>query len=196
MDPLLHKLPALRSQTKRGTWKHSLGLCVVPLASLLRVLAQDSTAPALAVLSSLVCFLSWVLEQSPLQQQACSDPLALPLPQGPKTLRTIPPAFKEAVSREAAMGKLGKSPKAVLRTIRRMQHGSHEARPEPNSNRWHNLLARQHLQASQSTFAPDHRVLSLASDATRFGGLETLWTVVYSPELQMGAWCLPQVQPL
>ena len=196
LDPLVPKLPFLRLAAKQGTYKHALGLCVLPLPRLLGVLARDSTSPALATLSSLVCWLAWVLEQSAFAAQASGDLLQLPLQQGPVRKRAIPPAFKAAVSREAALGKLGKSPAQVVRSIRRFQRGRHRQEPEPGSHLWHDLAARQHLQATQTAFSPaGWRFLAVCCDATRFDGLDCLWAMVSSTDLGLASWCVPLVRP-
>eukprot|EP00969_Alexandrium_andersonii_P148894 6583514-Alexandrium_andersonii.AAC.1 len=104
------------------------------------------------LLASLVCWLSWVLERACFIPEASGDVLSAPLPRGAAQLRNVPPAYKTLVSREAALGKLGKSPRAVLRCARRFA-GKQTDAPDPGSHNWFYFFARQLVHNTKKSFA-------------------------------------------
>ena len=71
-------------------------------ADLLVELTVEGSVRSLALLGQLACWLAMSVEHSPWVKEASSDPLDIPVVQGPKRARIVEAQFKQAVAKMAA----------------------------------------------------------------------------------------------
>ena len=126
--------------------------------------------------------LAWSLEHAPHVRSASDDPLALPIVRGKQRSRRIAPALKAAVVREAGAGSLGKSSQQVLKQLRRFcWKGVHSIKASGND--WLSPDVASKVAFWKETLSGVPISGTLCMDATRLGGNDTLWFVVYAPSL-------------
>ena len=143
-------------------------------------------------------FLRWcgdIIDHHDLWQGAISDPLCAPLPVG--TFRHLPidPRLKMAVASEAASGRLGRSGQQVCKALARFKKTGY-TKGDWNvnvGNRWMTEGAAREFDARMSAmkFLCDFRVVHMAMDATRFGGLDCLYTAIQDGDMKFCCWAPP-----
>ena len=162
------------------------------VADLLVELSVEGFVRSLALLGQLACWLATVVEHSPWIKEASSDPLDIPVVQGPKRARKVEAQFKQAVAKMAARPGPGRSSPEVVATIERFRKAK-EFRKFKGANKWQRALARGYLANAQETFSQDSlRFWPLASDGARFSGRETQFTALFSADLGISCWRPPQ----
>ena len=165
------------------------------VADLLIELSVEGSVRSLALLGQLACWLAMVVEHSPWVKEASSDPLDIPVVQGPKRARVVEAQFKQAVAKMAARPRPGRSSREVVATIDRFRKAK-EFLKFRSTNKWQCAVARGYLANARETFSQDSlRFWSLASDGTRLSGRETQLTALFSADIGVSWWCPPQAGP-
>ena len=96
----------------------------------------------------------------------------------------------------AAEGDLGRSGRAVMQAVGRLK-GMKRKFAEHHANEYTKLRVARYWKMVKDTFGERQgRTLHLASDATRAGGKECLFSCAFCPSLLKAAWLPPQVQRL
>ena len=117
-----------------------------------------------------------------------ADPLAVALHTTRKGMaRIIPTLLKEAVAREAARGKLGRSGAKILELVKRFRFHNKNAplrfnigntRVEPTLRRYLGQLQLEMRQADQPIYP-------ISWDATRLSGKDLLFSTMYAPSARL-----------
>ena len=143
-------------------------------------------------------FLRWcgdIIDHHDLWQGAVSDPLSAPLPVGTHRHLPIDPRLKMAVAAEAASGDLGKSGKQVCKALARFkQSGYTKGVWNVNvGNRWMTEGAARDFDARMCAMKLHcaFRVVHMALDATRFGGLDCLYAALQDGDAKFCCWAPP-----
>ncbi len=106
-------------------------------------------------------------------------------------MRSINPCITEAVAREAARGKLGRSGQTVCRNLLRFRHV--KGASAKNANKWMDPVVMQTL-AKQRARIEELRpaTIGVTLDATRLSGLDTLWLALCLVKEGLCCWLPPQ----
>ena len=144
------------------------------------------------LLTTLAC----IIDYSGVLQAASDDPFDQPHLIGRQgRARRVCYAYKNKVANIAATGDIFRSGRAVIRGAKIFGR-SLPATGEASANKWVAPLCYRYLHRLQEVFLLSNLIvpiLSLAWDATRMSGLDTLVSTVYSPFLDVAGWCPPQV---
>ena len=169
----------------------------VPLHRLLVFLAKSGSDACMWIWRELVCWLSWMLETGPLWRSASSDALDIPAPRGPRRARRLNPHLLDALGKVAGEGDLARSgAKAaqVLRFALRRRGLWHGVGKRAGNEAQNTRAKRYRLCSGEAMDSSKVRVLSVAMDASRVGGKDTLYTAMWAPELSQGCWGDPMVR--
>ena len=196
VQPLLAAFPRLKKRAEYDCPGSSNYSAVsLSVADLLIELSVEGSVRSLALLGQLACWLAMVVEHSPWVKEASSDPLDIPVVQGPKRARVVEAQFKQAVAKMAARPGPGRSSREVVATIDRFRKAK-EFLKFRSTNKWQCAVARGYLANARETFSQDSlRFWSLASDGTRLSGRETQLTALFSADIGVSWWCPPQAGP-
>ena len=119
-------------------------------------------------MTSLVCWLCSKVEKHLERGETSSDPLDIPLEAGMKRARKTPVHFKEAMSKGAAKGKLGRTSAKVALLVQRFRKGARKFRGA-SAKKWMDLAPRRYWETCAGAFSRFPRVVGMSSDGTRLG---------------------------
>ena len=196
LDPLFRADSLAAKVVPKTAWKPAtpLGNNVTSLPCLIVGLVKEGSTHSLALLHSLLVWAGLQLELHMAKVGADRDPLSLPILRGHKRARRVTNPFRMAVSREAALGLLGKSGRGVVMVVQRFKRFLGKLDPG-SANKWARLHASQYLCKVQRCLqAQPPLLVHLSTDATRLGGKEQLWTACHSDSLQLACWAPPKVR--
>lgn len=162
----------------------------------LRWLSADSSVVGKRLFKQLLCWMALEMEQSRAMASASRDPLDVPALRSKRSLCRINQAFKSEVARSAAGGRVWRSGRWGLRALQRLK-GLKDTPAEAHLERWEVAPLVAFLEAGRRVFRkPGGWCVSLATDATRLAGLDTLFNALYSPCFHQGMYGPPQVWTL
>lgn len=157
-------------------------------------LQADGSEPARALLAHFLCWLSRLVDEA-VPTTSSVDPLDAPVPQGRQRARRLHKELKQGVVDLILETKVAKSGGHALRIVKRFKHMTRNL-CSSGFNRADQAEAMAILAAASAHFKEhDEPFVSLAWDATRISGRETLWTACCSPSSNHAAWAPPQVWP-
>ena len=122
------------------------------------------------------------------------DPLHLPIGHAVVRSRAVHPVIVKAVVSEVSAGKLGRSGNAVCQGLVRFSYNRMGLKPK-TGNKWTDPTFGQEACARWrylQSLVTDH--YSICLDATRLGGLDTLFLALHLPQYNLTGWC-PQQAP-
>ena len=124
------------------------------------------------------------------------DVMMMPLPMGRKRPLRVDRRFRKAVVEEAARGKAaGRTAPHVVRSLQRFCRSARTISARHGSSWVEEVLANSLLGLATAARKLNYRVLHLCTDATRFGGVDTLWTLCTLPFAGKAFWSPPVVPP-
>ena len=123
------------------------------------------------------------------------DPLLdAPVPMATTRARRIDPVLKSALAREACEGGLVRTGAKATALLHRIRRWGKRRVGASTGNQTIQLRVGQYARAAEDEFSrPEHNVLSVAMDASRVSGKDTLYLAVFSPKTQKAFWAPPQV---
>lgn len=169
---------------------------MVPLSRLLLWLLKNGSGASLWLLRELLCWASWVLESGSLWREADPDCLSIPVPMGRKRVKRINPHLLNAIGFCASEGLIAKTGARIARilTFAKRRRGGAEGMGRTTANDSQRVRAKRYRECAQDAFEKQKvRILSLATDASRISGKETLVTAMCDPLRQVSCWCVPMV---
>ena len=122
------------------------------------------------------------------------DPLATPMPMGPKHARNISTRLKEAVVQSAGKGDVFRSGAHVMHLMKRFKYRkmSGERPADSTANTWCEPITRKYLWCTRTEMVrSSHHVFSIAVDGTRLSGRDMLFGSISSPSARLAPWCTP-----
>ena len=142
----------------------------------------------------LVRYMADIIDYHPVWRATVTHALDLPISRGPKRAKAIHPFIIQAVVREAARGRHGKSARQIADNLQRFASKTRFCPKTANSWTDSELGTRAWsrwslLRSVSATY------FSIASDATRLGNLDCLWLALGLPEHDTSLW-LPQQAPM
>ena len=165
------------------------------LDSLLLNLMKSNEPSHNCVAYQLLRWIADIIDFHPYWSGVSDDPLSLPISRGEKRARAVHPAIINAVVRETSKGKLGKSGQVIANNLIRFRFKPGAIISAKAANNWADVAGAAAAWARWEylqTFVPTY--YSVCADATRLGGLDTLWLALNYPEYDTSAW-MPQQAP-
>ena len=169
---------------------------MVPLHRLLVFLLNSGSAPCMWLWRALVCWLAWALESGPLWEKASSDACDIPAPRGPKRARRLNPHMLNALGKLAGQGVVArtgaKAAKVLGFALRRRVFLDGVAKR--TANEVQSTRAKRYRETAAKHMASSKvGVLSVAMDASRVSGKDTLYTALWGSDVGRGCWGDPMV---
>ena len=167
----------------------------VSIAVLLKWFCADAGHRSHAIFHSLCCWLSWVIEQGPWWSRMSRDAFNdAPVPTATRRARRIDPALRDAIAAMGSQGKIARSGPQSVRILERVRKWKVKLIGDRTGDCAINQRQARYWQAGQDLFSGANVLtVSLALDATRMAGKDTLYLAMYSPDLDKSMWCPPQV---
>ena len=169
----------------------------VPLDALLVFLCRNGSESCMWLWKQVVSWLAWIIEAGSLWGTAASDPVDIPAPRGARRVRRMHPQMTNALAKLAGEGvvartgaKMAKVLKLALRR-RGLAHGAGDSA----ANEAQKTRAKRYRESAGAAFHHANvSVLSVAMDASRVVGKETLYSALWSCETKQGCWGDPMVK--
>ena len=147
----------------------------------------------------LVCWVAWMIDMGPCWASASADPIDIPAPRGPKRARRLKPEMLNVLGKmagEGSVARTGSKPSHVLQFASR-RRGLWQGCATSTANRAQGTRAQLYRDSAAEKFFHEHvNILSVAFDASRVAGRDTLYTALYAPEKSLACWGDPMVPPV
>ena len=183
-------------RTCRGTDQNPMD-CVWNLSALLLWFAR-SGAPLQWLLRQFLVWLAFAIEGKLRGAKGTSDALvAAPVPRGHKRARRLDPNLVTSIADEAGKGQMSRTGRQVVQALARMRFGKRIGMSIRAGNQTVPRLIGQYYRFCCGLFRnPVPSCISLAFDATRMNGRDTLYCALFDCETLVGCWCPPQAPSL
>ena len=137
-------------------------------------------------------WVSFFLERE-LQDKGSTDALkCAPVPRGDKRARRLDPLLLAAISAEAGSGRVCHTGRKVVAMLHRFRVMPREVLEERTGSTLDAKSVLQYLEAGQAFWRGEEwHTVSLAMDATRVGGRDTLFSCLFDPLRKVGCWAPP-----
>ena len=146
---------------------------------------------------ALIFWLAAVVDASDVIGTASDNPLLAPMLTGVTgKAKKISSKYKNKVATLAAKGDVYKSGQGVLKGLKLMGMGG-RGKSTGTGNKWVEPRSMQYLHKLREVFwltRVNVPVYSIAWDATRLSGLDTLCSAIYLPICRLAGWCPPQAE--
>ena len=146
-------------------------------------------------LRSLLAALAFDVDAGPWWDEMSENALTdAPVPMAVKQCRRIDPILKEQLGQEAGRAQAARTGAKAVQLMHRIRRWKVRRISDTAGSSAIAARACLYKQSCRENFGPDRcKHLSIAMDASRVGGRDTLYLALYSPELSEAMWLPPQV---
>ena len=147
------------------------------------------------VLRSLLAALSLHIEASNWLDTMSPDAIShAPVPMAITRARRVDPVLREQLAQEAGTGSIARTGGKAVTLLRMIRIWKVRRASNSVGHRAIEARAASYLRGCRNAFQPEHcNVVTVAMDASRMGGRDTMYLALYSPELKQACWLPPQV---
>ena len=149
------------------------------------------------VKQSLIRWLAWGIDHGKVWGDASTDALMdAPMQRGPKRLRRLDPMLGEAMAKLAGQGQMARTGATSMQIAMRMRRWVAKKSTCKHGNVFIKTRQARYLTMVREAAMPAQKspIISVAMDATRMGGRDTMYLALYMPALGVGFWCPPQAR--
>ena len=175
-----------------------MGSTRVGLRQLLKFLFSKAAKDAMCIFWAIIFWLASLIDGAEAVSDASEGVLDGPVLRGPAgRSKKLSRSYKDRVAQLAAKGEVFKSGQSVMKGMKLL--GLTVGRAEKTGDNWMQPRAFRYLHKVQQVFdlsRLEWPIICWTWDATRLSGLETLFSAVYTPLLDLAAWAPPQVLPV